>query len=148
MSSSEGTGAELRYRSFIGTWTLIPESCQYEQGDPPRDGTYRIAQEGARLRFTIDWTDASDNAQQVTFAGVPDGVPAPFDGGALADALCVTVVSPRELNSSALYRGKERMVAQRQLDATEQAMRVVQVVRLSDGKSEVNVSVYRREVLH
>ena len=36
------------------------------------------------------------------------------------------------------------MVAQRQLDASGNAMRVTQVVRFADGTSAANVAVYRR----
>lgn len=135
------------YSGFLGTWVLIPESCRYEQGDPPRAGTYRIEARAGRLHFVIDWTAADGSAHHAEFSGVPDGVPAPFDGGELADALSVTVVSARDLRSSGYWRGAELMVAQRQLDDTGTAMRVTQVVRLPDGSSPANVSVYRKQVL-
>ena len=100
------------HRHFLGRWVLIPESCQYEQGDPPTNGRYHIEQrDDGSLQFTAEWIDA---------------------------------VSDRELNSRAYYRGKVRMVAQRQLDDTRSAMRVTQVVYLPDGSRPANVSVYRR----
>lgn len=133
-----------RYAGFLATWHLVPASCQYEQGDPPRSGTYRIAEEGDELVFDIEWVDAEGREQSVSFRGVPDGEPVPFDGGALADSFSVTAVSERDLRSSAFKNGKELMVAQRQLDPTGEAMRVVQVVRLPDGTAPANVAVYRR----
>lgn len=130
--------------AFLGTWVLMPETCVYEQGAPPRAGTYRIAAEGAALRFTIDWTAADGAAHHATFAGRPDGVAVPFAGGDAVDALAITLASPRDLRSSASWRGVERMVAQRQLDASGQAMRVTQLVRFADGTHAANVAVYRR----
>jgi hypothetical protein len=132
------------YSDFLGHWILDPASCRYEQGEPPRSGSYRIDEDEGRLVFTIDWVDAEGEAQQISFSGRPDGEPEPFAGGDLADALAVTAVSPRELTSSAFYRGVERMTAQRQLDATGAAMRVVQLVRLPDGTKLLNTSIYRR----
>jgi hypothetical protein len=98
--------------AFLGTWVLMPETCVYEQGAPPRAGTYRIAAEGDALRFTIDWTAADGAAHHATFAGRPDGVAVPFAGGDAVDALAITLASPATC-STAFWRGQERMVAQR-----------------------------------
>lgn len=136
------------YSSFLGTWILLPDTCEYEQGDPPREGTYRIAEGDGCLEFTIDWVDAAGASHHAEFAGPPDGSRVPFDGGELADALSITAVSPRELRSSAFWKGDELMVAQRQLDETKMAMRVTQLVRFADGTSLANVSIYRKHVIN
>lgn len=135
------------YRDFLGLWQLIPESCQYEQGDPPASGIYRIEEnKDGTLEFTTEWVDAAGESGSASFAGFPDGTKMPFAGGELADALAIEAVSSRELNSYAYLDGKELMLAQRQLDASGVAMRVTQVVRLPNGESPGNVSVYRRVV--
>ena len=74
------------YEAFLVTWTLQPNSCFYEQGSPPREGRYVIAEQEGRLVFTIDWVDAEGARHHISFAGVPDGKPTPFAGGPLADA--------------------------------------------------------------
>ena len=132
------------YRSFLGTWELIPKSCVFEQSAPPRSGSLQIVETTEGLRFDMAWVDAEGDAQEASFGGVPDGEPRPFDGGELADAMSVTVVSERDLRSSAFHEGQELMVVQRQLDDTGQAMRVTQLVRLPDGSTPINVSIYRR----
>ena len=135
------------HAGFIGAWILLPESCNYEQGDPPRAGTYRISEaEGGALDFEIGWIDSGGEEQVVRFSGVPDGGPAPIEGGELADAISVSAVSARELTTRAYWRGKERMVAQRQLDDSGAAMRVTQLVRFDDGTTLANTSVYRRQL--
>ncbi len=134
-----------RYAGFLGTWMLVPGSCEYEQGDPPQEGTYRIAASGDELVFDIRWTDAEGRRDAATFRGRPDGAPIPFAGGDLADELRVEAVSARDLRKSALYRGKERMITQLQLDETGGAMRVTQVVIFPDGGHLANVSIYRKQ---
>lgn len=136
---------EPLYAGFLGTWVLIPESCRYEQGDPPRAGIYRIAEVDGRLKFSIDWVAADGEAHQVEFDGVPDGAPVPFAGGDAVDAMSVHAVSPRDLRSSAFWKGQELMVAQRQLDESGRAMRVTQLVRFPDGTHLANVAIYRRQ---
>jgi hypothetical protein len=133
------------YEAFLGSWTLIPESARYEQGDPPRSGRYTIEEESPGvLRFTARWIDAEGKDAEVVFSGPADGSRTPFPGGELADALAIEAVSSRELNSYAYLDGKELMVAQRQLDDTGTAMRITQVVRLPDGTRPANVALYRR----
>lgn len=135
------------YRDFLGLWQLVPESCQYEQGEPPTSGVYRIEEkEDGTLKFTAEWVDAQGKSDSVSFAGLPDGTKTPFAAGELADALAIEAVSSRELNSYAYFDGKELMLAQRQLDSSGDAMRVTQLVRLQNGESPSNVAIYRRVV--
>lgn len=138
------TDSEPPYARFLGTWMLVPESCSYEQGDPPREGRYVIAEADGRLVFTIDWTDAAGVQHHVSFGGIADGTPVPFAGGELADALAISAPSQSRLDSVAYRRGEALMFAERQLDDAGSAMRVVQQVRLPDGSRPTNVSVYRR----
>lgn len=133
------------YAAFLGAWTLIPESCRFEQGDPPISGSYYITDNDGRLTFLMDWVDAEGRSHQATLDGIPNGGKVPFNGGEIADALSIKAVSPRELNSSAYYKGQERMTAQRQLDDTGEGMRVIQVVRFPDGSRQANVSIYRKQ---
>ncbi|MBT8494396.1 MAG: hypothetical protein KJO07_15175 [Deltaproteobacteria bacterium] len=130
------------YSGFLGTWVLDPRSCQYQQGEPPQAGSYRISEVGDELRFQMQWVDADGEKHQVEFSGAPDGVRYPFKGGELADALAVTAVSERELSTSAFYQGREVMTAQRQLDDTGRAMRITQIVRFLDGTRLANVAIY------
>ena len=132
------------YAGFLGTWILIPDSCQFEQGEPHLAGTTTIREDGDQLIFDLTWTEADGQEQQASFAGVPNGVPAPFNGGPLADALKVEAVSATDLRITASLDGRELMTVQRQLDRTGQAMRVVQVVRLPGGTAPANVSVFQR----
>ena len=45
--------ATADHDDFLGIWELLPDTCQFEQGDPPRAGTYRIEQtDDGAVRFT------------------------------------------------------------------------------------------------
>ena len=132
------------YEGFLGLWRLLPETCEFEQGDPPLEGICHIAAEAGALRFALQWRDATGDEHRSEHAAAPDGVPAPFAGGDLADSMSVTAESARELTSRAFYRGRERMVAQRQLSESGAAMRLVQLVRFPDGGTLVNTSIYRK----
>ena len=140
------TALSQPYAKFLGTWILQPHLSNYEQGDSPSAGTYQIMEVEGRIVFRIDWRDADDKEHQVEFNGIADGTRVPFAGGELADELAIVSVSPRELNTYAYWQGREIMVAQRQLDPSEQAMRVTQLVRFPNGSHVANTSVYIRAV--
>lgn len=133
------------WAGFLGTWILDPSSCRYEQGEPPRQGHYRIVElDDGALEFTVAWTDAAGTSDSVSFRAPPDGRRIALAEGKLIDALSVSAPSDRELNSSGWIGDREVMIAQRQLDDTGQAMRVTQLVRLPDGSRPANVAIYRR----
>jgi hypothetical protein len=133
------------YHRFLGRWVLDAASCIYEQGEPPKAGSYHIEKKGEELVFHMNWIGADGEAHDMSFCGKPDGVPVPFDGGPLADALCITAKSERELNSTACRDGIELMVATRTLSDDGVAMEIVQTVNLPDGTSSSNRSTYHRE---
>ncbi len=132
------------YAGFLGTWILQPHLSEYEQGDPPTAATYRITDVDGRIHFAIHQSDPDGSDHRVEFSGVADGKRVPFSGGELADELAIVAVSQRELNSYAYFQGKEVMVAQRQLDESGQAMRVIQLVRFQNGANVANTSLYLR----
>ena len=136
------------YYDFQGHWVMIPESCSYDQGEPPTAASCYIVESDGQVRFIMEWTDAGGKKEEIEFAGIPNGVPTPFNGGDLADEMTITAVSPRELNSAAFFQGRELMIAQRQLDETGQAMRITQMVRLPDGQQIANVATYQRMLHH
>ncbi len=130
--------------AFLGTWTLDPASCVYEQSEAPSEATHRIFVEDEKLVMTMHWTLSDGSEHQMQFSGIPNGEPMPFAGGELADALAIHALSKRELTTAAYWKGKELMVSQRQLDDTGSAMRVTQIVRFLDGTHASNVGVYRK----
>jgi hypothetical protein len=132
------------YAGFLGTWVLIPESCSFEQGDPPRSGRYRIQEHDGQLVFTIEWTAADGTSDRVELTGTPDGQPRPFAGGKAIDSMAIDLVSDRDLRTRGYWQGEELMVAQYQLDDTRSAMRVTQLLRFPDGSRMANVSIYRK----
>ena len=63
---------EKLYKDFLGSWQLIPDSCKYQQGEPPKSGEYHIEVDGELLVFKMIWTDSEDKKYEIQFSGVPD----------------------------------------------------------------------------
>ena len=132
------------YHHFLGTWELDPTTCAYEQGAPPRADRHRIEADGGDLVITMDSTDADGEDHHVSFRAPANGQEIPFDGGPLADTLCLTTPSPHELHLSASCGGLELMTATRTLDADGLALHLVQTVHLPDFTAPTNRGTYRK----
>jgi hypothetical protein len=133
------------YKHFIANWRLMPETCNYEQGEAPIAGSYTIEEGGKGLIFTMRWTDTAFEQHDISFTACPDGKRHAFDGGALADALSVTAVSKSELISAAFKGGMELMLATLTLSENGNFLDLKQVVRLPDLTEPSNLSRYKRQ---
>ena len=129
---------------FLGLWVLDVASCEYEQGEPPQSGTYEITQDGGTLTFRMSWIDADGESHDLSFSGKPDGVPVPFNGGPLADALSISMPADDRLDSTAFFEGQELMRASRILSADRSSLDILQSVKLPDGSTPSNRATYRR----
>ncbi len=132
------------YADFLGIWDLDPESCDYEQSEPPSSGYYTIREDKGGLTFDMVWIDAGGESHAHSFTGMPDGRSQPFNGGDLADAISITAASPVALNSAAFYQGRQLMTATRILKDGGSVMEVRQSVLLPDGTQPTNFACYRR----
>jgi len=132
------------FQRFIGLWILDRETCDYEQGEPPRSGSYRIDEQDGQAVFEINWVDAQGQSHQMGFKGLPDGEPVRFEAGPLADSLSISAPSDDRLDSAAYRDGIELMTARRTLSADGNNMEIVQTVHLPDGQSPANTATYRR----
>ena len=132
------------YQGFLGIWELDPTTCNYEQGAPPSADRHRIEADGDDLVITMDSTDASGEEHHVSFRAPANGQEIPFNGGPLADTLCLTIPSPSELTLTASCDGLELMTATRTLDAGGAALHLVQTVHLPDFSAPANRGTYRK----
>lgn len=130
------------YQNFLGTWVLDSATCEYEQGDPPWADRHHIEEDNGELVIAMDWTDADGETHHASFRAPPTGQEIAFNGGALADKLCLTVPSPSELNLSASRDGLELMTATRALDADGTTLQMVQTVHLPDFTAPTNRGTY------
>lgn len=135
---------EKSYARFLGDWALDPTSCRYEQGAAPKTGRERISLEGDEIVFAMDWTDSEGNILSAVFRGRPDGTPVPFEGGPLADSICLAAPTVGALTISAFRDGMLIMVADRTLSRDGAIMHLHQKVYLPDGTAPSNHADYRR----
>lgn len=130
---------------FLGIWHLIPDQSRYEFGQPPASGTYILTANETSYTFTIQWTTADGQAMNATFDGIPDGQQYPYENPAIADAISLTRVNDRQLDSATFKNGQQIAHATRVLSANEQTMTITQTGQMPDGTPFSNISFYQRK---
>lgn len=137
--------SENLYDLFLDEWVLDVSLCDFKQGEPPVAASCFIYEAADDLIFDMKWTDDGGETHHLSFQGKPDGISAPFNGGALADSLSITAVSSHELNTAASLNGVVLMSVIRRLSSDGLQMAVLQEVKLPDATVVSNKSVYFRK---
>lgn len=130
--------------AFVGAWRLRPAESRYEHGEPPREAVYEIDRDRQWLLFAARWTDAHGRRLELSFAGVPDGEPYPYDDPAVADTLTTTLEDARTLTTTIHRDGRVAGVGRRVLSEDGRTLTITQQYTRPDGTPFANVSVYER----
>jgi len=126
--------------TYLGSWQLIPELCNYQQGEAPRSGLYVIAESAGALRLTVDWVDRAGLEHHIEFGGLPDGSEQKVDTPGLTH-MTLTRVDSRTLDSAAYLGGERVMYARRVAHAN--LLSTLQRMRTPAGEVSI-FQVYRR----
>lgn len=133
----------MSLKKFLGKWTLIPEKCSYQLGQPPQSATYEIIQDGRQLSFLMDWVDHTGAHQQMSFSEICDGDFHPYEGIDTVDEIQLSLLEGPNLQSLAKKNGKIIMTASRQLISAN-LLKVTMGGPLPDGDAYTNISFYEK----
>ena len=127
---------------FAGTWQLIPELCQYQDGQPPRDCTYAITTRDQDVTCTLSWTDEHEKAHDLSYGGPMDGTVIALKGNKLEASF--TRIDAYRLDSSSYFDGRETAYAHRKVSQDHSLMVVLMVHHHKEDRSTRNFQIYRR----
>lgn len=133
------------YAPFLGDWKLDPARSNYQSGQPPQSGLYRIEPEDNGLKITMDWVDAAGKSYQMSYFGIVDGKDYPYHDNPAVDAFSMTLVDSNRLDSAAKKDGRVVAHASRVLSADGQSMTVTQSGTDAAGQTYRNISIYLKE---
>ena len=130
---------------FIGTWQLDPSKSNYELGEPPATGWYRLEATETGYLITMAWTTQAGQAMEMAYEGTPDGKVYPYADSDVVDAISMTRVSAVQLNSASFMAGQQIAHAARIMSEDGRVMTVVQSGNRTDGTLFQNTAVYRKQ---
>lgn len=94
--------------NFIASWQLFPEKGNYEHGNRPKSGIYKIEATATKkeLLISMNWVTLENQAFSSSYTLIADGALHPFDDTELADS--VKAVFTDALNfETFFYRNNE-----------------------------------------
>jgi hypothetical protein len=141
--NQHGSGSQESIDPFLGTWQLDPSQSQYEFGQPPQSGLYRIEPEGTSLKFTAEWVTADGQPGQVVYYAIPDGQDHPSGHPTVADTIATTQVSARQMDTVSKKDGRIVAVANRVLSPDGRTMTVTQSGTTPQGQPYRDVAIYQ-----
>jgi len=127
---------------FLGSWSLVPELCQYQDGHPPLSSDYKIDLKNNDVHFDVSWVDEKEKAHHIEFGGPVDGTVNPHNGGKIE--VSFTRIDDLRLDSSTYHNGFEASYVHRKASQDGKLMIVVTVQNHQDEGSTRNFQVYRR----
>ena len=145
MSSRQLPPSKSKDDPFLGSWSLVPELAQYEFGQPPQGGTYRIEASGEGYLIAMEWLAAEGTAHQLSYPAIPDGKEYPYENPAVADTVSMTRIDRQTLDSTSKKSGRIIGYAHRVLSDDGLAMTVYQSGTAPDGQDFTNVATYKKQ---
>ena len=131
--------------AFLGTWIMQPEQNDYQFGNPPQQGSYKIETEGDGYLVTMDWMTADGKEMTMSYNAIPDGKEYPTDPATGVDTMSMTRISDNVLDSAAMKDGVVVAYGTRILSEDENTMTVKQSGKTPNGQEFINTSVYLRK---
>lgn len=129
---------------FLGIWTLNPARSKYELGQPPQAGTYILEPDGDGLKVSMKWVDANNNEHSQVYRGIPDGKHYPYTENPAVDAMTMTLIDAKTLDTSALKEGQIVSYARRVLSDDGATMTITMSGKTPQGTEYTNLAIYEK----
>lgn len=133
--------------NFLASWQLFPEKCNYELGDRPKSGIYKVESvEGSKsLIVSHNWVTLENQAFASTYTVNADGSLNEFSEHNLADKVQVNFVDSIQFEIHFYKNGEislhiiHEIMPNGYLKITQQGVR-------EDGTSYTNTEIYHKQL--
>lgn len=133
--------------NFLASWQLFPEKSNYEYGDRPKSGTYKVeAVNGVKmLIISSNYVSLENNALAAQYQVNADGTLQPFDVPEMADE--VQVLFPDSITFEIhFYAHKEITLHVVHEIQPNGYLKIIQQGRKPDGSAYTNTEIYHKQL--
>ena len=133
--------------NFLASWQLFPEKGNYEKGERPKSGIYKIeALEGKKeLRFFHNWVSLENQAFSSSYTALADGALNQVEDTTLASKLQVLIPDGITMELH-FYRGGEVFLHVVHEIMPNGYLRITQQGHLETGQPYTNVEYYHKQL--
>jgi hypothetical protein len=131
-------------QGFLGAWKLNPAKSRYELGQPPQTGNYILEPEGDKLKVTMQWRTEDGKEFNQVHHGIPDGKEYTYTENPAVDAMSMTLVDAKTLDTAALKDGQIISFARRILSDDGNIMTITMSGKTPQGTDYTNLAIYEK----
>jgi hypothetical protein len=133
--------------NFLGSWQLFPEKGNYEYGDRPKSGIYKIesAENSKEISISHNWITLENQGFNSQYKVLADGDLHPGANKELADEVQVKLVDSISFEMH-FYRGGQVALHVVHEIMPNGYLRITQQGFRSDGTAYTNTEVYHRQM--
>jgi hypothetical protein len=133
--------------NFLGSWQLFPEKGNYELGDRPKSGIYKIESSENKKEVTVShsWTTIENQGFSSQYKVIADGDMHPFEDRQFADAYQVELVDSITFELH-FYRGGQVILHLVHEIMPNGYLRITLQGFKEDGSSYANTELYHKQM--
>ncbi|MCU0335210.1 MAG: DUF2452 domain-containing protein [Chitinophagaceae bacterium] len=134
--------------NFLAAWQLFPEKCDYQYGQIPKSGNYKIETDDRhqQLIISINWVSFDNSAFFSEYRISPDGDWHPFDNQELADEARGEFVNASCMELHFRKEGADVLLVKKEILPNGYLKVTQQGNRPDNGEPFSNVEVYHKQM--
>ncbi|RYY27451.1 MAG: DUF2452 domain-containing protein [Chitinophagaceae bacterium] len=133
--------------NFLASWQLFPEKGEYQSGNRPKSGYYRInaSDDKSRLNIEHTWVTLENDAFNATFSIIPDGELHDFENAVLADQFKASIADTSNLEISFYKNDRETLHVLHQITPNG-LLKITQTGTAPAGEQFTNIEIYHKQM--
>ena len=133
--------------NFLASWQLFPEKGEYQSGNRPKSGYYRISLSDDKSRLNIEhtWVTLENDAFNAAFAIIPDGELHEFEDKALADQYRAKITDTSNLEISFYKYDNETLHVLHHITPNGM-LKIIQTGSGPNGERFTNSEIYHKQM--
>lgn len=134
--------------NFLAAWQLFPEKCDYQHGQIPKSGNYKIETDDRhqQLIISINWVSFDNSAFFSEYRITPDGEWHPFDNQELADEARGEFVNASCMELHFRKEGADVLLVKKEILPNGYLKVTQQGTRPDNREPFTNVEVYHKQM--
>ncbi len=137
----------LQAYNFLASWQLFPEKGDYQSGNRPKSGYYKIqsSSDSKKINILHTWVSLENDAFNAEFTLSPDGELQPFDDTEMADQVRATLEDSYNLQFVFFKSGTETLKVRHTI-MPNGFLKITQNGFAVDHSPYTNIEIYHKQL--
>lgn len=135
----------IKAYNFLYSWQLFPEKGNYEQGERPKSGTYKLSAGSGTLQVETNWVTLENQAFSTAYAIAADGEFHPFREDETGDRCMVHFIDSIRFKISMILKEEKTLQILHEIQPNGY-MKVTEESTTENNTAYTNISYYHKQM--